>query len=246
MCFIRGGAKEINFDQALARQEMSEALDELRFIHQATPAEMDQLWAEGWRHFGTQFFRYAASWHDGQQVRVLSLRIDLRKFVPNRSQRRVMKRNTDVRVEFVPATIDAERERMFDKHRSRFKENVPDSLREFLSSAPARVPCEAKECRLFVENRLFGVGYFDVGERAVSAVYSIFDPAECQRSPGIKLILDEIQWATERDFRYFYLGYCYDQPSFYDYKKKFAGSEYLDWRTMRYEVFRPSENDMRN
>jgi arginine-tRNA-protein transferase len=216
---------------------MSETLDQFQIIQHATPAEMDELWAKGWRHFGTQFFRYSSSWHDGQRVRVLPLRIDLRRFLPSRSQRRVLKRNADLRVKVGPALIDAERERMFDAHRSRFKENVPDSLRDFLSSEPAQVPCTANECRLFVNDRMFGIGYFDVGREAVSAVYSMFDPAESRRSPGIKLILEEIHWATEHDFRYFYLGYCYDQPSYYDYKKRFAASEYLDWGTMQYSAF---------
>ncbi len=195
---------------------MSETLNQFCNLQCATPAEMDALWAKGWRHFGTQFFRYASSWNDGQQVRVLPLRIDLRNFLPSRSQRRVLKRNADVRVEFAQATIDAEREVMFAKHRSRFKENVPDSLSDFLSAAPARVPCVTKECQLLIHDRLFGIGYFDVGEQAVSAVYSMFDPAESRRSPGIKLILEEIHWATEHEFRYFYLGYCYDRRSFYD------------------------------
>jgi arginine-tRNA-protein transferase len=219
------------------RPKMSEPLDQFRVIERATPAEMDALWAAGWRHFGTQFFRYARTWYGEQQVRVLLLRIDLRKFSPSRSQRRVLKRNADVRVEFGPATIDAERETMFDSHRLRFKENRPESLRDFLSSAPSQVPCAAKECRLVLNDRLFAIGYFDVGHEAVSAVYSMFDPAECRRSPGIKLILEEVHWATEHEFRYFYLGYCYDQQSFYDYKKRFAGSEYLDWQTMRYLAF---------
>src|SRR5262245_58444783 len=222
-------------------ESMSETIDEFRNILCATPAEMDGLWAQGWRHFGTRFFRYASSVYLGQPVRVLPLRIDLRDFLPSRSQRRVFKRNADVRVDFGQAVIDAERETMFFKHRSRFKEDVPDSLSDFLSSAPAQIPCETKECRLFVSDRLFGVGYFDIGEQAVSAVYSIFDPVESPRSPGIKLILEEIQWAREHEFRYFYLGYCYDWPSFYDYKKRFSASEYLDWRTMRYSTFTSSD-----
>src|SRR5262249_51820598 len=152
-------------------------------------------------------------------------------------QRRVLKRSADVRVEFGEAMIDDERETMFVGHRSRFKENLPDSLCDFLSSVPSQVPCEAKECRLFLNDRLFAIGYFDVGQEAVSAVYSMFDPAESWRSPGIKLILEEIRWATDHEFRYFYLGYCYDQRSFYDYKKRFAGSEYLEWRTMQYLTF---------
>jgi leucyl-tRNA---protein transferase len=225
---------------------MSESLDQFQIIRHATPAEMDALWAEGWRHFGTQFFRYASSWHGGQQVRVLPLRIDLHKFWPSRSQRRVLKRSADVRVEFGEATIDAEREIMFAIHRTRFKENAPNSLRDFLSSAPSNVPCEANECRLYVDDRLFGIGYFDVGEQAVSAVYSMFDPAESRRSPGIKLILEEVRWAMEHEFRYFYLGYCYDQRSYYDYKKRFSGSEYLDWRTMQYRAFLPSDDGVTN
>jgi arginine-tRNA-protein transferase len=225
---------------------MSEPLDQFRIIHSATPAEMDELWAQGWRHFGTQFFRYASSWHGGQQVRVLPLRIDLLSFVPSRSQRRVIKRNADVLVEFGPAVIDADREAMFSRHLSRFKENVPGSLRDFLSSAPSQVPCEAKECRLLLNDRLFGVGYFDIGHEAVSAVYSMFEPAESRRSPGIKLILEEVRWATEHQFRYFYLGYCYDRQSFYDYKKRFGGSEYLDWRTMRHSAFRPTSGGNAN
>jgi arginine-tRNA-protein transferase len=216
---------------------MDETLNEFGIIQHAMPAEMDALWATGWRHFGTQLFRYAASWHEGQRVRVLPLRIDLHKFSPSRSQRRVLKRNADVRAECGQAMIDPEHEKMFARHRSRFKENVPDSLRDFLSSAPSQIPCEAKECRLSVDNQLLGIGYFDIGREAVSAVYSMFDPAESRRSPGIKLILEEIHWATEHEFRYFYLGYCYDQPSYYDYKKRFAASEYLDWQTMRYLEF---------
>jgi arginine-tRNA-protein transferase len=216
---------------------MAGPLDQFQIIQSATPAGMDALWAAGWRHFGTQFFRYASSWHDGQLVRVLPLRIDLQRFLPSRSQRRVLKRSANVRSEFGQAMIDAERERMFARHRVRFRENVPDSLRDFLSSKPSQVPCTGNECRLFINDQLFGVGYFDVGEQAVSAVYSMFDPAESRRSPGIKLILEEIHWATEHNFRYFYLGYCYDQPSYYDYKKRFAASEYLDWQTMRYLEF---------
>jgi arginine-tRNA-protein transferase len=216
---------------------MSEPLNQFRIIDRATPAEMDQLWAAGWRHFGTEFFRYARAYYDEREVCVQLLRIDLQKFLPSRSQRRVLKRSTDVRVEFGPAKIDAEREQIFASHRSRFKENRPNSLRDFLSSSPSQVPCAAKECRLFLHDRLFAVGYFDVGHEAVSAVYSMFDPAESRQSPGIQLILEEIGWATEHEFRYFYLGYCYDQPSFYDYKKNFAGTEYLDWRTMRFLMF---------
>src|ERR1700754_2546681 len=106
---------------------MSESLDEYQIIGRASPVAMDELWSKGWRHFGSQFLRYSSCRYGGQRVHVLPLRIDLRKFAPSRSQRRVLKRGADVQVEFGVAAIDAERETMFANHRSRFKENVPDS-----------------------------------------------------------------------------------------------------------------------
>jgi arginine-tRNA-protein transferase len=212
-------------------------MNEFREIHGASPAEMDRLWEEGWRHFGTQFFRYDMSWHQDRPARVLPLRVCLPKFIASRSQMRILKRHEDVRVGFGPAVIDAEREKMFDKHKARFTENVPDSLYDFFSSEPACVPCKTIECRLLVGDRLIAVGYLDVGTAAVSAVYAMFDPTESRRSPGIRLILEEIHWARERGFRYAYLGYCFDEASFYDYKKRFRGSEYLDWKTMRHLPF---------
>lgn len=207
---------------------------EFRTILRTSPTMMDQLWAEGWRHFGTHFFRYCSSQIDGEPARVLPLRIDLQQFSLTRSQRRVLRRTAGLRVEFGPATVDVERKALFARHKSRYKANVPDSLYDFLSTEPAQVPCIALECRLWAEDRLIAVGYFDVGAIAVSAVYAMFDPVESRLSPGIKLILEEIRWASERGFRYLYLGYCYDRPSFYDYKKRFRGSEYLDWRSMRF------------
>jgi arginine-tRNA-protein transferase len=213
---------------------MATAMNQFWEIPRASAEAMDRLWAEGWRHFGTRFFRYSASWHDGRQVRVLPLRVCLRSFSLSRSQRRVLKRHAAARVEFGPAFVDAQREALFDRHKVRFAGNVPDSLYDFLAPEPARVPCETMECRLWRDDRLFGVSYFDVGAEAISAVYAMFDPAESGRSPGVKMILEEIRWASERGFKYVYLGYCYDRPSHYDYKKRFRGLEYLDWQSMRF------------
>jgi arginine-tRNA-protein transferase len=211
-------------------------------LHSVSPAAMDRLWAQGWRHFGTHFFLYDMSWHEGQLVRVLPLRVNLQKFSPTRIQRRILNLNRDVRVEFRPATIDAEREALFEKHKTRFDDNVPTSLQEFISSDPARVPCNTTECLLFVDDRLFAVSYLDVGLEAVSAVYAMFDLDQSRRSPGIHLILEEIYWALHRGYRYVYLGYCYDRPSHYDYKKRFRGLECLDWQSNQFLALEPKEN----
>src|SRR5215212_1686036 len=87
----------------------------------APPGRMDALWAEGWRHFGPIFFRYRRWLHAGRNLTITPLRMNLARFQPTRSQRRVLARNRDLRVEVRPTELDAEMFGMFDAHRRRFR-----------------------------------------------------------------------------------------------------------------------------
>ena len=194
------------------------------------PRGMDELWAEGWRHFGAIFFRYRVWEHGGRRLSVTPLRIDLARFAPSRSQRRVVARNRDLRAETRPTELDADVRRMFGLHRLRFREQVPDSLEDFLSHAPASVPCRNETIRVYSGARLVAAHFLDIGSDAASSVYSMFDPSESRRSLGVYTILLAAEHARRGGRRYYYPGYATREPSPYDYKKKFAGLEEFDWR----------------
>ncbi len=196
----------------------------------ATPERMDALWAAGWRHFGPLFFRYSKVESDGAELTVMPLRIVLERFAPSQSQRRVLRRNADLEVRTQAPVIDAERRRLFDAHKERFKENMPDALENFLGPAPAVFPCHTIELAAYSNRRLVAASYFDVGREAASSVYAMFDPAESRRSPGIATMLWEIEHARRHGCRFLYTGYCYRERSVYDYKKQFAATEWFDWR----------------
>ncbi len=195
----------------------------------ASPAKMDQLWAEGWRHFGVLFFRYRSAAHGDRHFSVLPLRIDLRHFALTRSQKRVLAKNHDTRTVIRPAVVDRARKNLFAKHILRFHENVPTSVFNFMSTRPASVPCVNLELCIYASESLLGVTYLDIGQSATSAVYAMFDPAEANRSLGIFMILESIRFSRERGYQYYYPGYAYREPSAYDYKKRFSALEYLDW-----------------
>ncbi len=205
--------------------------DEHFLCVKASPAKMDAIWAEGWRHFGVIFVRYRTSVHRGRRFTVLPLRVDLQRFALTRSQKRVLAKNRDTEVVLRPSFIDDQKELLFAKHRFRFDENVPSSLLDFLSPNPSEVPCPNLELCVYLGDRLLGATFLDVGERATSAVYAIFDPEDAKRSVGIFMMLCSIKYSRERCFRYYYPGYAYREPFTYDYKKRFAGLEYLDWTT---------------
>jgi arginine-tRNA-protein transferase len=207
---------------------------------QVTPAQLDHLLATGWRHFGTSFFRYSLVIEEDLIQRVIPLRIRLADFFLSRSQRRIVMRNRDLDLVIRPAAIDDQKMAMFQRHKQRFQNNVPDSLHDFLSATPHAVPCRNDELCLYDDGRLLAVSYLDIGQNSASAVYAIFEPDEAARSLGIYLILCGIEYAKRLQLKYYYPGYAYREPSFYDYKKRFQALEVYDWQG-QWEPFNPED-----
>ena len=212
---------------------MTPIRDEGFFSWRVSPEELDRLWSTGWRHFGPMFYRYAQALHGQQLMDVCPLRVRLPGFSPSKSQRRTQRRNADLTVRVQPASLDEHRRTLFHEHKRRFIENVPDSLEDFLGPDPTRGPCLTVEVGCYLGSRLIAASYLDVGLAAVSSVYALFDPDHEDRRLGVFTMLAEMQWATQRGCQFYYPGYCYLQPSHYDYKKQFAGLEWFDWKTWR-------------
>ncbi|HVF29981.1 MAG TPA: GNAT family N-acetyltransferase [Pyrinomonadaceae bacterium] len=207
----------------------------VRYINEAFEAdrvsasELDMLLADGWRHFGTHFFRYSLGIHDFDIRLVIPLRVRLPAFTLSKSQRRVLRQNSDLTVTVRPIELTDDSTALFERHKQRFKFGVPDSIHDFLSDQPATVPCEAREVDVRLDGRLVAVSYFDLGERSISAIYGVFDPDLPRRSLGIFTMLKEIELAIDSRRDLYYQGYVYEGQSFYDYKKRFGACEGFDW-----------------
>jgi len=204
-------------------------INEEFYTLKASPKQMDALWANGWWHFGTQFFRYNLTFYNGGICQVFPLRIRLSDFCLSKNKRRINKKNQDLRTIIRPIKITKEKEILFEQHKRRFKHNMPFSLYDFLSFDAERVPCEALEVCVYDKEKLLAVSFFDVGETAISSIYAMFAPEESSRSLGIFTMLLEIDFARKHGKDFYYQGYCYDGNSFYDYKKRFRALERFDW-----------------
>ncbi len=196
-----------------------------------TPEQLDMLLADGWRHFGTYFFRYNLNIHKEEIVRVIPLRIRLADFQLSKSQKRVLRKNEDLTVEFTRIDIIDDIEGLFHRHKHRFDHGVPDSIYDFLSPDAANYPTTGFQITARnVDGRLLAVSFFDVAAESVSAIYGCFDPDETSRSLGIFTMLKVIEFASQNGKTFYYHGYAYDSESFYDYKKRFLGLEQFDWK----------------
>jgi leucyl-tRNA---protein transferase len=205
-------------------------IDEGFQVTAVTPQQLDWLLERGWRHFGTYFFRYERSASSSGWRHVQPLRLNLETFARSPSQTRIWRRNQDLRVVTRDAVIDAEKHALFERHKTRFKENVPESLYTFMSHHPDRVPCRNLELSVYDGDALVATHFLDIGATVTSSVNSIFAPEHARRSLGIYTILLAIEHSRRLGKRWYYPGYAYREPSVYDYKKRLGKLETFSWR----------------
>jgi arginine-tRNA-protein transferase len=190
---------------------------------------MDELWATGWRHQGHLFFRYNHCFMGGKLHDILPIRIPLAHFVLTKSQRRIIRKNTDLRWQIGPAFFDEETHLMFERHSERFSDNVPESIYSFFTASPSDTPCECHCIRALLNGKLIAVSFLDIGLKSCSSVYAIFDPEYADRSLGTLTLLREIDHARSLGLNLLYPGYGTLEPSHYDYKWRFGPMQMLDW-----------------
>lgn len=211
-------------------------LDEISLINEefytleTSPRQLDFFLENGWRHFGTHFFRYNFGFYKTEIRRVIPLRIRLSDFIISKSQRRILRKNQDLQTIIRPIEITEEKEVLFERHKRRFSHGVPDSIFDFLSFSPSNVPCEAWEVCIYDRKKLLAASFFDVGESATSGIYAMFAPEEKERSLGILTMLTELEFSMQNNKIFYYQGYIYEGESFYDYKKRFSAIEEFDWK----------------
>lgn len=204
-------------------------LNEQFYAEKVLPQQLDALLEQSWRHFGKHFFRYNLGLYQNEIRLVIPLRINLAKFSLSKSQRKILRKNADLQTIIRPVEITDEKNILFEIHKQRFKEGIPDSIYDFLDEDAANIPCKTLECCIYREKELLAVSFFDVGETSMSGIYACFKPEETTRSLGIFTMLLEIEFAIKNNKTFYYQGYAYQGNSFYDYKKRFRALETYDW-----------------
>lgn len=216
-------------EEKIPTQDEVSLISEDFYTLEISPRQIDLLLANGWRHFGTHFFRYNFGIYSSELRRVFPLRVRLADFSPSKSQRRIIRKNRDLQTIVRPIRIDEEKEILFDRHKQRFNSGNHFPIHYFVPPESAQIPTKGLEMCVYKENKLLAASFFDVGRTSLSSIYAIFDTDESKRSLGIYTMLLEIKFAVEREKAFYYQGYAYEGESFYDYKKRFLALEKYDW-----------------
>ncbi len=180
------------------------------------------------------------------------VRIPVERFMPSRGQRRIWKKNADVRVNFKPAEFNAGHFSLYRRYQasrhpgSTMDDPDPEKYTGFLASRhvetaffemramdaphPSVSTTEPED-----NGRLLGVAVTDVLPDGLSAVYTFFDPAVPERGLGVYAILWQIAEARRRGLPWIYLGYWIAESQKIAYKTNFRPLEALQggsWITL--------------
>lgn len=166
------------------------------------------------------------------------IRIRAQGFLPDRTQKRVERRNADLLVQEMPPRATAEQYALFQIYQqTRHGEGDMSTMsfydyRAMVEDTP--IETSMVEFRL-PSGQLIGACLTDRLGDGVSAVYSFFDTGLRQRSLGTYAIIWLVRRAVELGVENVYLGYWVQESRKMAYKAKFNPTEILrggQWRPL--------------
>jgi arginine-tRNA-protein transferase len=192
-----------------------------------------QLTALGFRRSGSHYYRP----HCEHCNACVPVRLRVEDFKPDRSQRRVLKKNDDLNCRMVRASFT---ERYYDLYAHYIEERHADGdmyppSREQFTSFLVECATDSWFIEILDGENLVGLAAVDKLDEGLSAIYTVFDPAYEHRSLGTFAVLWQIQEARRQQLPYLYLGYWIADCRKMNYKTRFRPIEALrggHWQTM--------------
>jgi arginyl-tRNA--protein-N-Asp/Glu arginylyltransferase len=198
----------------------------------------DRLIGNGFRRNGDFYYRP----HCPSCSACRSVRIPVNRFHPSRNQRRVNNRNKDLVLHLLKPVFSEEHFGLYRRYQASrhagdsMDDPDPNKYRQFLIES--KIDTFLVEIRL--RHRLLALSVVDQVNDGLSAVYTIFDPDENQRSLGTFAILQLIELARKIHHDWVYLGYWIDGCQKMSYKSRFRPLETYHPDTGRWAAIEPS------
>lgn len=194
-----------------------------------SPAEYMERMRHGWRRFGHAAFRPRCPACSKCQ----SLRVDVARFQPNRSQRRVRKLNEGIVPVYIgEPSVSREKLLLHDRFHAFQAENKGWPYYGAKDAGGYKEsfvwnPFPTQEWCYSLGDELVGVGYVDDLPGGLSAIYYFYNPEHRDRSLGIWNVLSILEYAATREIPYVYLGYYVAGCASMEYKATFRPNQVL-------------------
>jgi len=192
-------------------------------VNQSLYSDLSEM---GFRRSGNYLYRP----HCRQCSACIPVRIPCDAFSPSRKQRRVIKKNTDLKITAVAPVYSDEHYLLYQSYieqKHKDGDMYPPSPEQYasflLSDWGDTVFFEFRD----VDNQLLAVSVCDILENGISAVYTFYDVTQPKRSLGVMAVLWLIEEAKNRSLSSVYLGYWIKECQKMNYKTDYRPLEML-------------------
>lgn len=210
-----------------------------------TPEAYESRMNAGWRKFGQMLFHPVCS----ACTACRPIRIPVETFTPDRSQRRAIRRNSDLTIALGRPIIDRERLELYLRYhedqtkRKGWPEQARDAEGYYATFCTGQIP--AVEISVREEGILRAIVLTDLTPNVVSGVYHYHDPDLRDRSLGVFAMMQTIFLAQQTGRKWAYFGYYVAGSASLEYKARFRPCEIMgedgEWRPFPIPI--PDEGD---
>ncbi len=212
---------------------------EIHYPINRIPAEnLDEYLAKGWFRMGQTIFTCWFLFMEKGFFSAIWIRQDLQGFTFKKRLRKLLNRNAKhFTYKISPARIDLPKEKLYQKHRVRFKTGVHRTLNQSLMSGANFSIYDTRQIEVYMGDELVAASFFDVGKTSIASINGIFNPEYDQHSLGFYTMLLEMKFAIEEGKRYYYPGYVVPGNPRFDYKARIGEVDYFDLYNKEWKPF---------
>ena len=200
-------------------------------IDDCTLEQCSQLINQGWRRFGAMFFRPICPHCDACE----SVRINVKQYEFSKSERRILRKNSDLTILIGHPTISQAHLKLHEKYHKHMQEKknwdyTPTTNQHYYSSFVHGHENFGYEVLYMVDDKLIGVDIVDFLPDGISSTYFFYDPDYEKRSLGKLSLLKQIEFAKRKELDWIYLGYYVKDCDSLNYKAEYQPQETLQGR----------------
>lgn len=188
----------------------------------------------GFRRSGSYLYRP----HCRDCQACIAVRIPVQEFVMSRSQKRIHKRNNDLEVSLSGPSCEDEYYQLYQRYisaRHSDGDMYPPDQEQFQSFLGQNCGTSRFISFRYPQGNLAAVAVLDKLPTGLSAIYTFYDPDAQKRSLGVYAVLWQIQYSTEQQLDFVYLGYWIKECQKMSYKTDYRPLQLFvndQWQTM--------------
>jgi arginine-tRNA-protein transferase len=214
--------KEFNLESKCSYLPSRDQITHYKVIEECSVSYCQELIERGYRRFGKMYFRPICVACDECK----SIKIDVDNFEFSSSQKRVLKKASNIKSYIQKPTISKEHLELFEKYHLYMKdkkswEHNGTTPQNYYNSFVDSHNDFGYEILYFFENRLIGVDLIDILEDGVSSIYFYYDPDFAKYSLGRLSLYNQILFAKKSQKKWIYLGYYVKDCPSLSYKSQY-------------------------